>query len=99
VNFAPVVTSQTTTSSASTDAMSSIARPGSGHALHPRQIADNLLAQAFRAIKAGSQSDFRQTFETKSEVDFLDDLFQGNTYVLLLFRFCLIYVILCYLFI
>lgn len=80
VNFA---STQLETKSISSDPT----RGPSGNVLHPRQIADNLLAQAFRAIKAGNQGDFRQTFETKSEVDFLDDLFQGNT----LLHWCVVY--------
>lgn len=79
VNFAPVVATNAPTGHSSTF------NKQTGHALHPRQIADNLLAQAFRAIKAASQADFRQAFETKSEVDFLDDLFQGSTCAFLIF--------------
>jgi hypothetical protein len=44
-----------------------------------QQKADDLLAAATKAIEEGDMGSFNQVFETKSEIDFLDSFYEGNT--------------------
>jgi len=52
---------------------------GNSATLHPQQIAEKLLREAVLAIKEENFSRFEHVFEQKSEIDFLDFLFEGNS--------------------
>jgi len=44
-----------------------------------QQKAEKLLEEAYHAIEDGNMANFNAVFETKSEIDFLDMFYEGNT--------------------